>query len=77
MPIPLSELPSVSGAETVKALKKAGWAEARQGGSHVIMTKPGEPANISVPQHAELKRPTLKNILLCAGLDADQFKALL
>jgi predicted RNA binding protein YcfA (HicA-like mRNA interferase family) len=75
--LPLSGLPSVSGAQTVKALKKAGWTEARSKGSHVIMVKTGIRANISVPQHDELKRPTLKSILEAAGLTADEFKALL
>jgi predicted RNA binding protein YcfA (HicA-like mRNA interferase family) len=75
--IPLSSLPSVSGAETVKALEKDGWTVVRSKGDHVMLTKPGELANISVPQHRELKRPTLKQILIHAGLSAEEFKNLL
>lgn len=44
----LSDLPSVSGAETVKALEKAGWVNTRLKGSHVIMTKDGQAANVCV-----------------------------
>jgi predicted RNA binding protein YcfA (HicA-like mRNA interferase family) len=47
----LSDLPSVSGAETVKALEKAGWQQARSKGSHVILTQVGKLANVCVPQH--------------------------
>lgn len=73
----LSDLPSVSGAQTVKALEKAGWVQARSKGDHVILTQEGKLANVCVPQHRQLKRPTLKNILQSAELTAAQFKALL
>ena len=73
----LSDLPSVSGAETVKALEKAGWTVNRSKGSHTILTQTGKVANICVPQHRELKKPTLKNILQEAEMTADEFKNLL
>lgn len=73
----LSDLPSVSGSETVKALQKAGWQLARSKGSHVIMTQEGKLANVCVPQHHELKKPTLKSILQSAELTAVEFKELL
>jgi|JI10StandDraft_1071094.scaffolds.fasta_scaffold06151_3 predicted RNA binding protein YcfA (HicA-like mRNA interferase family) len=73
----LSELPSVSGAQTVKALEKAGWVLARSKGDHAILTKTGMLANVCIPQHRELKRPTLKNILQAADLTAAEFKQLL
>lgn len=72
-----SNLPSVSGAETVKALEKAGWTVNRSKGSHVIMTKAGKTANVCVPQHSEIKKPTLKNILQAAEITANEFKELL
>src|SRR5262245_11727103 len=37
----MAQLPSISGAEAVRALKRAGWLEDRQRGSHVILTKIG------------------------------------
>lgn len=74
MTIPLSSLPSVSGAETVKALERLGWTAVRQKGSHVILTKPHHVANLCVPQHRELSRPTLKNILEAADITPQEFK---
>lgn len=73
----LSSLPSVSGAETVKALEKAGWVVTRSKGSHIVMTKDGMAANVCVPQHSEIKKPTLKNILQSAEISAKDFKDLL
>jgi predicted RNA binding protein YcfA (HicA-like mRNA interferase family) len=73
----LSDLPSVSGADTVKALEKAGWVVMRTKGSHTILTQTGKTANICVPQHRELKRPTLKSILQAAEMNISEFKDLL
>lgn len=75
--VPFSSLPSVSGSQTVKALVRAGWTVARQRGSHVILIKSGELANISVPQHDELSKGTLKSIIQAAGITAEQFAELL
>ncbi len=53
-----------------KLLKKAGWIEVRQRGSHVIYKKEGEPQSISVPNHGseDLKKGTLHSILKQAGI---------
>lgn len=74
---PFSKIPSISGAEAVVAFRKAGWTLARQHGSHAIMVKEGREAILTIPQHQELKRGTLKAILMASGLSLDQFKALL
>lgn len=74
---PLSKIPSISGAQAVATFKKAGWTLARQHGSHAIMVKEGREAILTIPQHRELKRGTLKAILTASGLSLEQFKALL
>ena len=50
----MSKLGNTSGKEVVKAFSKAGWQPVGQVGSHLVMTKPGQRANLSIPQHKEL-----------------------
>jgi predicted RNA binding protein YcfA (HicA-like mRNA interferase family) len=44
-------LPAVTGAEVVRALRRAGFETARQRGSHVFLTHPDGRATV-VPVHA-------------------------
>ena len=73
----MTKLPVVSGRDTVKALERAGWYFARQSASHMIMAKTGFHATISVPDHRELDRGTLKGILRLANLSVEEFMLLL
>jgi hypothetical protein len=41
------------------------------------MTKPGERANLSIPQHRELSVGTLRALIRAAGLTVEQFLDLL
>jgi predicted RNA binding protein YcfA (HicA-like mRNA interferase family) len=50
----MSKLGNTSGKDVVKAFSKAGWQSMGQVGRHLVMTKPGQRANLSVPQHKEL-----------------------
>lgn len=45
-------LPIVSGKQAWRAFEKAGWTFVRQRGSHMILSKPGVDANLSVPDIA-------------------------
>jgi len=49
----MARLANISGKQAVKTFKKLGWNVVGQVGSHVVMTKPGMKANLSVPQHKE------------------------
>jgi|ADurb_Val_02_Slu_FD_contig_123_18618_length_2156_multi_4_in_0_out_1_2 predicted RNA binding protein YcfA (HicA-like mRNA interferase family) len=73
----MSRLPLVSGAEAVKAFKKAGWYPARQTGSHLIMIKQGSMVTLSVPMHSEIDRGTLRKLIGLAGLSVEDFLELL
>jgi len=65
-----------SGAEAVRKLQKAGWAFARQKGSHVMLTKPGFQWTLSVPQHDELGPGLLRKLIRQAGLTVEEFNHL-
>lgn len=70
-------LPVVSGMQARKAFEKAGWTFVRQRGSHMILSRVGVGANLSVPDHSELDRGTLRHLIRAAGLSVDEFVALL
>ncbi len=48
-----------------------------QVGSHLVTTKPGIRANLSVPQHKELSTRTLRALIRAAGMSVEEFLALL
>jgi predicted RNA binding protein YcfA (HicA-like mRNA interferase family) len=51
----VARLANISGKEAVKAFEKAGWRVVGQVGSHVVVTKLGVRANLSIFQHKELE----------------------
>ncbi|MGH9670975.1 MAG: type II toxin-antitoxin system HicA family toxin [Terriglobales bacterium] len=66
----MPKLPRISGAETIRALKRLGFLEVRQRGSPVVLkrtTNTGE-AGCVVPLHRELAIGTLRGILKQAGV---------
>ena len=67
--------PVLSGQEVVRTFAKFGWNVARQAGSHIIMTKPGEIATLSVPNHREVAKGTLRSLIRAANLTVDEFVA--
>jgi predicted RNA binding protein YcfA (HicA-like mRNA interferase family) len=75
----MPKLPSISGERVVRALKRAGFIELRQKGSHVSMEKktPEKVFRTIVPQHRILAKGTLSDILRQAGLTIDEFLDLL
>lgn len=73
----MSRLPVVSGRQCVKALTKAGFVVARQRGSHIVLYRDEPPAQITVPDHRELDRGTLRSIIRQAGMTVDEFVALI
>ena len=51
--------------ELLRLLKKDGWFEVRQTGSHIIMRHPAKKNQVVVPSHQskEIKKGTLNSIL--------------
>ncbi|MGH8273964.1 MAG: type II toxin-antitoxin system HicA family toxin [Gammaproteobacteria bacterium] len=69
-------LPRLSGREVVAAFGKDGWQVARQRGSHIIMVKDGHMVTLSVPNHREVAKGTLRSLIRASGLTAEAFLAL-
>ena len=59
--------------EVVKAFEKLGWEVTRQRGSHIILTKPGHIAALSVPNHPTVARGTLRSLITKAGVTLEEF----
>jgi len=70
------KLPVVSGRDAVKALEKAGW-QVKRWKNHIVLTKPGSLVSLSVPDHEELAKGTLRRILKQAELTVEEFNELL
>ena len=70
-------LPVVSGREALRAFQNDGWQLLRRESSHMILGKPGLSAILSIPDHRELKRGTLRGLIRTAGLTVDEFVDLL
>ena len=73
----MPSLPNVSGREVVKAFAGAGWEFAWQKGSHMILVKPGHIASLSVPDHKEIAKGTLRSLIRASGLTVEEFVELL
>jgi predicted RNA binding protein YcfA (HicA-like mRNA interferase family) len=59
--------------EVIKAFQMLGWEIARQRGSHIILVKESHIATLSVPNHPEVARGTLRALIARAGLTVDEF----
>ncbi len=67
----MPKLPQISGLECVKALKRLGFVEVRQRGSHLVM-RHGESGCV-VPMHKEIKVGTLAGVMRQAGISVEEF----
>lgn len=74
----MRRLPTAKPREVVTALRKAGFVEHHQRGSHLYLWHPTKRRMTAVPMHpGDLHRGLLKRILIQASLTEDQFRALL
>jgi predicted RNA binding protein YcfA (HicA-like mRNA interferase family) len=67
---PLSKL---SGKEVVRVFERFGWNAARQKGNHIILVKESHIATLSVPNHKEVAKGTLRSLIRAAGLTVSEF----
>jgi predicted RNA binding protein YcfA (HicA-like mRNA interferase family) len=73
----MARLPVISGREARKAFERDGWVFERQRGAHMVLIKQGVAANLSIPDHRELDRGTLRALIRAAGLEVEKFVDLL
>lgn len=74
----MSRLPSVTPRELVAALKRDGFVEHHQKGSHLYLHHPGKRRVTVVPMHpGDVNRALVQAIIKQAGLTVDKFLKLL
>lgn len=73
----MTRLPVVSGRDFVRAMAKVGFSLDRQKGSHLILFRADPPTTLSVPDHRELDRGTLRALLRQAGISPADLARLL
>jgi predicted RNA binding protein YcfA (HicA-like mRNA interferase family) len=74
----VSALPVVSGREVVNALERIGYVLDRQRGSHMILRQQNPPhRRLTVADHKEVAKGTLRAIIRQAGLTVEEFNDLL
>jgi predicted RNA binding protein YcfA (HicA-like mRNA interferase family) len=73
----MSKLPVISGRQLVRALEQVGFTFDRQRGSHIMLFRSDPPTTLSVPDHRELDRGTLRALLRQSGISPSQLAELL
>jgi predicted RNA binding protein YcfA (HicA-like mRNA interferase family) len=66
-------VPLLRARDVIRAFERLGWQTSRQRGSHVMLTKPGHEATLSIPMHPHVARGTLRALISKAGLSVDEF----
>ncbi len=74
----MSKLPVLSGKQLCKVLGKIGYFVDHQTGSHIILRQESQPhRRLTVPNHKEIAKGTLRAIIRESGLTLDEFRGLL
>jgi predicted RNA binding protein YcfA (HicA-like mRNA interferase family) len=75
----MARLPSLTPRKVIRALKRAGFVEDRQKGSHLILIHPSRKTRtvVPVPPGRSIKEPLLRAIIRDASLSVEEFIALL
>jgi predicted RNA binding protein YcfA (HicA-like mRNA interferase family) len=71
----MAAVPLLRPREVVRTFERLGWRIARQRSSHIVLTKPGAVATLSVPDHTQIARGTLRALIAKAGLSVEEFLA--
>jgi predicted RNA binding protein YcfA (HicA-like mRNA interferase family) len=69
----MPQLPCISGRKAVAVFESLGGLQVRQSGSHMILVREGHVATLSVPDHKEVAKGTLRSLIRSAGLTIDDF----
>lgn len=74
----MSRLPVVSGKDAVRVFERIGYRISHQTGSHIILRHESPPhRHLSVPNHREIAKGTLRGLIRDSGLSVDEFVVLL
>lgn len=69
----MPRLPTLSGRDVVRVFERFGWQVVRQSSSHIIMVREGSFATLSIPNHREVAKGTLRSLIRAADLSVSEF----
>ena len=72
----LSNLPLASGEQHAAAFERLGWTrdhKRRGRGKHILLTKTGMRATLSIPDHHEVKRTIIAALITLAGTTEEKY----
>ena len=70
----MPKLPLISGQRAVNIFTKIGYSVDHQTGSHIILRHKDPPhRRLTIPNHKEISKGTLRAIIRQAGLSRDEF----
>jgi len=69
----MGKLKVISGKRLVQIFEKFGWVEVRSKSNHIIMIKSGEIVTLSIPDHDEVAKGTLRSLIRSAGITTDEY----
>ena len=72
----MSKLPVCSGQDAIKAFRKLDYEVDHQTGSHIVLRNP-QGRRLTVPNHRELAKGTLRSLIREAGITKEEFADLL
>ena len=74
----MTRLPIVSAQDAIAAFRKRGYEIDHQTGSHIILRIPDPPhRRLTIPNHKELAKGTLRALIRQAGMTVDEFAQLI
>jgi predicted RNA binding protein YcfA (HicA-like mRNA interferase family) len=74
----MKKLPVISGRDLSRALSKFAYLHDHQRGSHIILRHQDQPhRRLTIPDHKEIAKGTLKNIIREAGLTLEELLKIL
>jgi predicted RNA binding protein YcfA (HicA-like mRNA interferase family) len=73
----VSSLTRISGREAVAVFRRLGYEVDRQKGSHIVLRQSQPPhRRLTVPDHRERAKGTLRSLMREAGVSVEEFVAL-
>ena len=69
----MGKLNVISGKRLVRIFEIFGWKEIRRHSSHIIMIKKGEIVTLSIPDHDEVAKGTLRSLIRSAGITIEEY----
>ncbi|NWF91266.1 MAG: type II toxin-antitoxin system HicA family toxin [Ignavibacteriaceae bacterium] len=71
----MSKLPAITSSELVRVVKKFGFVEQRQKGSHLHLKRDSDKRRVTIPIHKgrDIPKGTLTAILKDAGISIEEF----